>query len=48
MLGDKTPPDQIYQVFGVSKKNFKRTISRLYKQRLIVIGADSISLPKDL
>ncbi len=36
-LGDKTPPEEIYRVLGVSKKNFKRAISRLYKERLIVV-----------
>lgn len=41
-MGDKTPPEEIYQVFKVSKKNFKRALSRLYKQRLITVSADSI------
>lgn len=36
-MGDKTPPETIYQVFGVSKKHFKRAVSRLYKQRLISV-----------
>ncbi len=43
-LGDKTPPDAIYRTLGVSKKNFKRAISRLYKARLIVIEAERIRL----
>ncbi len=43
-VGDKTPPAEIYQLFGVSKKNFKRAVSHLYKQRLIVVKADSIAL----
>lgn len=43
-LGDKTPPETIYQVLGVSKKNFKRAVSRLYKQRLIVVEAQRIYL----
>ncbi len=41
-LGDKTPPKDIYQAFGVSKKNFKRAISRLYKKRLIAVEAQRI------
>lgn len=42
-LGDKAPPEEIYRVLGVSKKNFKRAISRLYKQRLIVVEAQRIT-----
>ncbi len=44
-VSDKTPPEEIYRLFSVSKKNFKRALSRLYKQRLIVIEADYIALP---
>ncbi len=43
-LSDKTPPDEIFRLFGASKKNFKRAIGRLYKNRDIVIGDDSITL----
>ncbi|MBS9778406.1 MAG: GntR family transcriptional regulator [Gammaproteobacteria bacterium] len=43
-LGDKTPPDEIYKAFKVSKKNFKRAVSRLYKQRLITVKDNSIHL----
>lgn len=43
-LGDKTPPETVYQVLGVSKKNFKRALSRLYKQRLILVEAQRITL----
>ncbi len=46
-LGDKTPPQEIYQVFGASKKNFKRAISRLYKQHLIEVSPNSICLVQD-
>ncbi|PID89067.1 MAG: GntR family transcriptional regulator, partial [Bacteroidia bacterium] len=45
-LGDKTPPEAIYQTLGVSKKNFKRAISRLYKKRLIVVESDKITQVK--
>jgi predicted RNA-binding protein (virulence factor B family) len=41
-LSDKSSPEVIFSVFKVSKKNFKRAISRLYKQRLIVIEANYI------
>lgn len=43
-LSDKSPAEDIYQALGVSKKAFKRAIGSLYKQRLIVIGTDGISL----
>lgn len=43
-LSDKTPPDEIFRLFGASKKNFKRAIGRLYKNRDIVIGDDAITL----
>ncbi|MGY0400058.1 MAG: CvfB family protein [Ostreibacterium sp.] len=39
-IGDKTSPKVIYQLFGVSKKNFKRAVSRLYKQRLISVESE--------
>ncbi len=41
---DKSPPDVINKQFGVSKKNFKRALGGLYKQRLIVIEKDRIKL----
>lgn len=34
-ITDKTDPEEIYRVFGASKKNYKRAIGALYKQRLI-------------
>lgn len=34
---DKSPPEAIYRLFGVSKKVFKQAIGSLYKQRMIVI-----------
>ncbi len=43
-VGDKTPPEVIYRLFGVSKKNFKRALSRLYKARLITVFAERITL----
>jgi len=47
---DKSDPALIQQLFGMSKKSFKKTIGGLYKQRAIVIQADGIRLsvqPKD-
>lgn len=34
-ITDKSNPDEILRVFGVSKKGYKRAIGGLYKQRLI-------------
>jgi predicted RNA-binding protein (virulence factor B family) len=42
MLGDKSPPEAIYQMFGASKKAFKQAIGALYKKQLIVIEDHSI------
>ncbi len=44
-LSDKSSPEQISSLFGVSKGNFKKAIGGLYKQGLIVIEADGIRLP---
>lgn len=43
-VNDKTPPEQIYQLFGVSKKNFKKAVGSLYKHKLIVLDGDGIRL----
>lgn len=41
---DKTAPEMIYQVFGMSKKTFKMVIGSLYKQRRIKIDENGITL----
>jgi predicted RNA-binding protein (virulence factor B family) len=43
-LSDKSSPEKIFSVFKVSKKNFKRAIGSLYKQRLIKISPKFIEL----
>ncbi len=43
-VSDKSPPEDIYELFGVSKKIFKRAIGGLYKKRLILIDTDGIRL----
>ncbi len=43
-LSDKSPPELIYNQFGVSKKVFKQAIGNLYKQRLILIEEQGIRL----
>ena len=44
ILTDKSSPDDIYQCFAVSKKNYKKAIGTLYKKRLIHIEEDKIRL----
>lgn len=41
---DKTDPAKIQELFGMSKKSFKKTIGGLYKQRVITIQPDGIRL----
>ena len=43
---DKSPPEVIYDLFGVSKKTFKKALGSLYKKRMITIEKDSIKLTK--
>lgn len=43
-LTDKSPPDDIYRTFGVSKANYKKALGQLYKQRRIAIEKHQISL----
>lgn len=45
-VGDKTPPEAIYTLFGVSKKVFKQAIGSLFKARRIDIEAGGIRLVK--
>ena len=44
---DKSPPDDIYALFSVSKKVFKKAIGALYKKRIVRIEPDGISLVSD-
>ena len=43
-LTDKSPAEDIYATFGVSKKTFKQAVGDLYKRRLIRLEADGIRL----
>lgn len=45
-LTDKTDPNEVKRVLGLSKKAFKRAIGHLYKQKLIDIRQDGIYLLK--
>jgi predicted RNA-binding protein (virulence factor B family) len=44
---DKTTPEEIYSLFGVSKKTFKKAIGALYKKRLISFDTNGIKLSGD-
>ena len=44
MLHDKSPAEDIYQQFGMSKKDFKKGVGALYKSKLIALHSDCISL----
>jgi len=43
-LNDKSPSEEISETFGISKKNFKKAIGGLYKDRIISIEKDGIRL----
>ena len=43
-LNDKSPAEDIYDVCGMSKKNFKKSIGALYKQKRIQIEDTGIRL----
>lgn len=43
-LTDYSPPEAIYKQYGVSKKNYKRALSKLYKNRRISVTKDRIVL----
>jgi predicted RNA-binding protein (virulence factor B family) len=45
-ITDKSPPEIIYGLFGVSKKTYKKAIGSLYKKRFIIIQNDGIKLIK--
>lgn len=43
-VSDKSDAEEVYRVFGISKKSFKQAIGALYKKRLITISPDGIRL----
>ena len=43
---DRTDPERIYRVFGVSKKTFKKAVGDLYRQHLIVLEEEGIRMAK--
>ena len=44
---DKSPADEIYETFGISKKNFKMSLGKLYKERLVKISPDGVRLAEE-
>ena len=46
LLTDKSPPEAIHSVFGVSKKVFKKALGLLYKQRRVSLEPKGIRLIK--
>jgi predicted RNA-binding protein (virulence factor B family) len=44
---DKSDPEEIYEVFGMSKKAFKMAVGKLYKEQLIKIEETGIKLKND-
>lgn len=45
-FNDKSPAEEIYDVFGVSKKTFKRAVGDLYKKHLVELTDAGIRLVK--
>lgn len=45
-VSDKSSPEMIKSLFGISKKNFKKAIGALYKKRFIKFESDGIRLIK--
>ncbi len=43
-LTDKSPPEEIYEQFQVSKSNYKKALGALYRQRFISIDHQKITL----
>ncbi len=45
-LTDKTAPETIYDMFGVSKKKFKAALGGLYKARMVTLDPDGVRLAR--
>lgn len=45
-VNDKSPAEQIYELFGASKKKYKIALGGLYKSRKITISPDGIRINK--
>ncbi len=45
-LTDKSPPDEIYTAFAVSKKAYKKALGGLYRKKLVTLDKQRITLKK--
>ncbi|WP_294142859.1 S1-like domain-containing RNA-binding protein [uncultured Sanguibacteroides sp.] len=43
-VSDKSAPEEIYRLFGCSKKNYKKAVGGLFKQRRVEIGEHELKL----
>lgn len=43
-ISDESTPEEVYAMFGISKKAYKKAIGTLYKQRKITLQPDGIKL----
>jgi uncharacterized protein len=46
LITDKSPPDEIYRLFNVSKSNYKKALGNLLKQGKVLLGPNEIHLKK--
>ncbi|MCO4818031.1 MAG: GntR family transcriptional regulator [Bacteroidetes bacterium] len=46
-IGDKSPPEKIYEIAGMSKKNFKKAAGGLYRKRIITMSPQELELVKN-
>ncbi|WP_044989311.1 CvfB family protein [Sorangium cellulosum] len=45
-VGDRSSPDEIRAIFGLSKKAFKRAVGRLLKQRAVAVDSEGFLVPE--
>jgi hypothetical protein len=43
-VNDNSPAEEIYRIFGTSKKNFKKALGVIYKKRLVLLETNGIRL----
>jgi len=43
-VSDKTDPERIVQLFGMSKKNFKKALGALYRKRIVSLEKDGVKV----
>lgn len=45
-ITDKSPAEEIYQLFAISKKNYKKAVGGLYKKGLVILEEKGVRLVK--